>query len=209
MKENKKFYYIVKRLLDIFFSFIFLVVSIPIFIIVAVLIKIEDGGTVFYKQERIGYKRKKFNCYKFRSMSEKEQNILDKSNKDYDLFVKFTKEDSLRITKIGKFLRKYSIDELPQLINVLKGEMSLVGPRPMVESEIIQIEKNYYKSNITKYFTVLPGITGLWQVSGRSSISRRRRIILELFYVDKCSLLYDIKILLKTPVAVISHKGAM
>ena len=142
-------------------------------------------------------------------MSEKEQNILDKSNKDYDLFVKFTKEDSLRITKTGKFLRKYSIDELPQLINVLKGEMSLVGPRPMVESEIIQIEKNYYKSNITKYFTVLPGITGLWQVSGRSSISRRRRIILELFYVDKCSLLYDIKILLKTPVAVISHKGAM
>lgn len=209
MKENKKIYYTIKRLLDIFFSFIFLLISIPVFIIVSILIKMEDGGTVFYKQERIGYKRKKFNCYKFRSMSEKEQNILDKSNKDYDLFVKFTKEDSLRVTKTGKFLRKYSIDEIPQLINVLRGEMSLVGPRPMVEPEILQIEKNYYKLNISKIFTVLPGMTGLWQVSGRSSISRRRRIILELFYVDKCSLLYDIKILLKTPVAVIFHKGAM
>ena len=206
MKENKKFYYIIKRLLDIFFSFIFLVISIPIFIIVAILIKIEDGGSVFYKQERVGYKRKKFNCYKFRSMYEKAK---QSDNEIYDLSVKFTDEDFSRITKIGEFLRKYSIDEIPQLINVLKGEMSLVGPRPMVEPEIRQIEKNYYKLNVSKFFTVLPGMTGLWQVSGRSNISRRRRIILELFYVDKCSLLYDIKILLKTPIAVIFHKGAL
>ena len=117
-------------------------------------------------------------------------------------------ENDPRITKTGKFIRKYSIDELPQLINVLKGQMSLVGPRPMIETETEEIARKYHNYSYNKMFKVLPGITGLWQVSGRSMLTDEKRLELEIFYVDNWSLKFDVKILLKTVVAVIFPKGA-
>lgn len=196
-----------KRILDIILSLILLIISSPIFIIVAICIKIESKGPVFYKQTRIGYKRKEFCCYKFRSMyhnADKEiENLRKNDNKIF-----FKMKNDPRITNVGKFIRKYSIDEFPQFFNVLKGDMSLVGPRPMVKREISDIEKKYHHYNLNKLFKVPPGITGLWQVSGRSILSDEKKLELNLFYVDNWSLNLDIKILLKTIVVVIFHRGA-
>ena len=136
--------------------------------------------------------------------AEKKLKDLQKNNDN----VFFKMKDDPRITRIGKFIRKYSIDELPQLFNVLKGEMSLVGPRPMLEEEIIKIEKRYHNYNLSKLFKVIPGITGLWQVSGRSILNDEKKLELEIFYIDNWSLNFDIKILLKTIIVVIFHKGA-
>ena len=133
-------------------------------------------------------------------------NLTKNSLQQNKAFLKL--EDDARITKIGKFIRKYSLDELPQLFNVLKGEMSLVGPRPIVKWELEQIKKIYHNYSYKKMFKVLPGITGLWQVSGRSLLNDEKRLELEIFYVDNWSLNLDIKILFKTIFVVIFHKGA-
>ena len=138
--------------------------------------------------------------------NKKIKNLISNSLKQNSAFLKL--EDDTRITKIGKFIRKYSFDELPQLFNVLKGEMSLVGPRPIVNWELEQIKKIYHNYSYDKMFRVFPGITGLWQVSGRSMLSDEKRLELEIFYVDNWSLSLDIKILLKTILVVISHRGA-
>ncbi len=206
----RDFDYFLKRIIDIVLSFILLIVLAPLFVILAVCIKLESKGPVFYKHLRIGFNEKDFYLYKFRSMindADKQtvpltENSLQKNN----VFLKL-KEDK-RITKIGKFIRKYSIDELPQLFNVLKGEMSIVGPRPIVRWELEHIKKNYHNYSYKKMFKVLPGITGLWQVSGRSLLNDDKRLELEIFYVDNWSFNLDIKILLKTIIVVLFHKGA-
>lgn len=203
----KDFDYFLKRILDIIFSLILLILLLPVFIIISICIKLESKGPILYKQIRIGYKRQKFYCYKFRSMCENAEEQLEELKKDNDT-VFFKMKNDPRITKIGKFIRKYSIDELPQLFNVLKGEMSLVGPRPMLEEEMIKIEKRYHNYNLSKLFKVIPGITGLWQVSGRSILNDEKKLELEIFYIDNWSLNFDIKILLKTIVVVLFHRGA-
>ncbi len=206
----RDFDYFLKRILDIIFSLIILIILSPIFIILAILIKLDSKGPVFYKHLRIGYNGKEFYCYKFRSMiknaNETLTDLQENSLQQNKAFLKL--ENDSRITKIGKFIRKYSFDELPQLFNVLKGEMSLVGPRPIVKWELEQIKKIYHNYSYKKRFKVLPGITGLWQVSGRSLLNDEKRLELDIFYVDNWSLNLDIKILLKTIVVVVFHKGA-
>lgn len=203
----KEFDYFLKRVFDRIFAFVFLVILSPLFLIIAALIKLESKGTVFYKQTRVGYDKKKFLCYKFRSMYNNADNKLQ-TLKQNNNNIFFKMENDPRITKTGKFIRKYSIDELPQLINVLKGQMSLVGPRPMIEREVEEISRKYHNYSYNKMFKVLPGITGLWQVSGRSLLTDEKRLELDIFYVDNWSLKFDVKILLKTVVAVIFTKGA-
>ncbi|MBO7611847.1 MAG: sugar transferase [Elusimicrobia bacterium] len=202
--------YFLKRILDIIFSAFLLIILSPLFVIIAICIKAESKGSVFFKHLRVGFNKKEFYCYKFRSMvdnADKKTNTLtENSLQQNKVFLKL--EDDSRVTKIGKFIRKYSIDELPQLFNVLKGEMSLVGPRPIVKWELEQIRNHYHNYSYKKMFKVLPGVTGLWQVSGRSLLNDEKRLELEIFYVDNWSLSLDIKILLKTIIVVIFHKGA-
>jgi len=206
----REFDYFLKRILDIILAIVLLIILSPIFLIIAICIKIESKGPIFYKHLRVGFNEKEFYLYKFRSMinnADKQlTDLTENSLQQNEAFLKLEEDD--RITRIGKFLRKYSIDELPQLFNVLKGEMSIVGPRPIVRWEVEQIKRIYHNYSYKKMFKVLPGITGLWQVSGRSLLNDEKRLELEIFYVDNWSLNLDIKILLKTILVVLFHKGA-
>lgn len=172
-------YIYVKRILDFIFSTILLILLIPLFIIVSILIKVDSKGPVFFKQERTGLNGEIFVLIKFRSMAE-----------DNDIF-DFERGD--RVTKVGRFIRAYSIDELPQLINIIKGEMSFIGPRPWV-TECYKYFTPYQK----KRNLVLPGVTGLAQTSGRKDLNILKRIDYDVEYVNKISLMIDIKILIKT-----------
>ncbi|MEF3279933.1 MAG: undecaprenyl-phosphate galactose phosphotransferase WbaP [Elusimicrobiota bacterium] len=201
--------YITKRVIDYIFSILIFFLILPIIIIIAILIKFTSEGSIIYSHKRIGKNGKEFNCYKFRTMykdaDEKLKEILEsdpEKKKEWETYWKLN--DDPRITPIGKFLRKTSLDEIPQIFNILKGEMSLVGPRPVVQREIDE----YYKENADYYFKVPPGITGLWQVSGRSSVSYEYRVLLDSWYVKNWNLWLDIVILLKTIKAVIKQEGA-
>lgn len=206
-KLQKIFYLFIKRLVDIIGSSIGLVLLSPLFLIVIFLIKKEDKGQAIFIQERIGKNGKNFNLYKFRSMVSDADEILEEMLKDesvkkeYKKKMKF-KEDP-RITKIGKFIRKTSIDELPQLINVLKGDMSLIGNRPYLPRE--RNDMGNYFNEIVK---TKPGITGYWQVSGRSNISFEERCKLESYYSNNMSFKFDIKIFFLTFYVVLFKKGA-
>ena len=206
----RDFDYFIKRIIDIILSAFSLLCLFPVFLLLAVLIKAESKGPVFFKHKRIGYNEKEFYCYKFRSMfndaDKKLDTIKNNSLAQNQTFLKL--KDDERVTKVGSFIRKYSLDELPQLFNVLKGEMSIVGPRPIVKWELDRIKKVYHTYNYKKMFKVLPGITGLWQVSGRSLLEDEKRLELEIFYVDNWSLNLDIKIMLKTFIVVAFHRGA-
>ena len=182
-----KIYPIIKRIIDFILSLIGLILLSPLFLVIAILIKIDSEGPVFFLQERLGKDGKVFNIYKFRTMVDGAINMGSGL---------FTKETDPRITKVGTFLRKTSIDELPQLINVLKGEMSLVGPRPPVPYHPYKYEDYSDKQKLR--FTVLPGITGYAQVNGRNNITWDERIELDLEYVNRLSMWLDIKIILKT-----------
>lgn len=207
-KAKFKIYYIFKRLFDIVASLLALILLSPIFLIVAVLIKKEDKGTAFFKQSRIGKNGKEIKIYKFRSMVMNGEQVLEKlmaENEDIrNEYLKNKKlENDPRITKIGKFIRKTSIDELPQLINVLKGDMSLVGPRPYLFREKEDMGDGY------QYIvTCKPGITGYWQVNGRSDTTFEERVELEKYYSQHISAWMDIKILFKTVGVVLFGKGA-
>ncbi|NQU16559.1 MAG: sugar transferase [Candidatus Saganbacteria bacterium] len=194
----------VKRIFDVLLSFFLLILLIPLFLLVAVLVKIDSKGAVFFKQLRVGKNGTKFNCYKFRSMVSGAQKLLssleEKSEVEGHIFK--IKEDP-RVTRIGKFIRKFSIDELPQLFNVLLGEMSLVGPRPPLPHEV---EK--YSSWHLKRLRITPGITGLWQVSGRSLLPFEDMVRLDIYYIENWSLWLDIKLLFKTIPAVLFGSGA-
>ncbi|MSS44861.1 sugar transferase [Cutibacterium sp. WCA-380-WT-3A] len=194
-----------KRSFDIVGSLILLIVTSPIILTAAIAIKHEDGGPVFYKQRRVGRKGKIFECYKLRSMvvnadEIKAKMLADKNESDGVLF---KIKDDPRITKCGKFHRRYSIDEIPQFYNVLRGDMSLVGPRPALENEVAA-----YESHVHRRLDVRPGVTGLWQVSGRSDLSWEDTVRLDLYYVDNWSILQDVNILAKTLRAVFSSSGA-
>lgn len=198
-----------KRTFDISASMILLVPLFPIIGILALLIRLDSKGPVFFSQKRVGFGGKNFNCYKFRSMyKDAETRLKTLLDKDKAFLREWKKTRKLkndpRITKIGKFLRKTSLDELPQIFNVLKGEMSLVGPRPVPLDEL----QEHYKDFAEYYLEVHPGITGLWQSSGRSDIGYDKRISLDVWYVTNWNLWLDIIILLKTPRVVFDKKGA-
>jgi len=200
-----KLYPFSKRLMDITASSIALILLSPLFIIVAALIKMEDGGPVFFSQKRVGRNGKHFNMHKFRSMrtdAEKLKQKLMQHNESKDGVIFKMKEDP-RITRIGKFIRKWSIDEFPQLFNILQGDMSLVGPRPPIPSEV-----EAYMVEDLKRLHIVPGLTCYWQISGRSEIPFREQVELDKAYISKRSLWIDIKIIFATIPAVFTQKGA-
>lgn len=205
---TRQLYFITKRLFDIICSVIGLIIAFPIFFIVGILIRLEDGGAPIFKQERIGKNGKTFKCYKFRSMVKNADEILFNTlEMDKILAAEYKKNKKLkndpRITKVGKFIRKTSIDELPQLINVLKGNMSLIGNRPYLPREKEDMGE-YYKDIIKSR----PGITGYWQTSGRSELDFEERLKLESFYSNHMGLKMDIKIFFLTFYVVLKGKGA-
>jgi len=196
---------ILKRAFDIVLSALLLIILSPVLLITAVLIKITSPGPVFFIQERVGQQKRLFKIYKFRTMStdaESRQAELEKLNEAAGPVFKIKSDP--RITPIGKFLRKTSIDELPQLINVLIGDMSLVGPRPLPVRDYRGFDVDWHR----RRFSVRPGITCLWQVSGRSNITFDKWMELDMNYIDKWSLLLDFKILLATIPAVLKGSGA-
>jgi len=175
-----------------------------LFALLAILIKLDSKGSVFYVSKRIGKKGKPFDFYKFRTMVVDAEKMLaqlrDKNETDGPIF---KMKNDPRITRIGRFLRRYSLDELPQLWNVLKGNMSIVGPRPPIPQEV----KNYKEGQL-KRLEIKPGITGLWQIRGRSDASFHRLIRWDIWYIRNWSLWLDLKIILKTIPAVLKGKGA-
>lgn len=189
-------YYFIKRSIDIFVAFLLLIVLFPFFIIIAFLIKISDGDKILFKHQRIGKNGKKIWIYKFRTMVENaEEQISYFNEKDKkEFYNNFKLENDFRVTKIGKMLRKYNIDELPQLFNVLIGNMSLVGPRPVVSEEI----GKYYVQTKKKLLSVTPGLVGYWTSFDRKQIDYHERAELELYYVEHCSLWFDLQCFIKT-----------
>jgi len=199
-------YKLLKRMMDVFFSTIGLIVLSPVFAIIAMIIKLESKGPVFFKHTRIGKDGKIIKIYKFRSMVENAEDLIQsftpEQMKEYQENYKLA--DDPRITKIGKFLRKTSLDELPQLLNIIKGELSIIGPRPVVQDEL---EK--YGDNAAKFLSVTPGLTGYWAANGRSDTTYEQRMEMELYYVDNMSFKMDVKIFFKTIGAVLKKEGAM
>lgn len=189
---NRKKFLFVKKLFDFMFALIFIIVLVPVFIVLAILIVIDSGYPVFFTQIRIGEKGKPFKIYKFRTMT------TDKTSQDAGNIILM---DDYRITKIGKYLRKYSVDELPQLINILRGEMSIIGPRPTLE---YQVKK--YDPRQNKRLDVKPGITGWAQVNGRNNLTWAQKIELDIWYVEHMSLPLDFKILCLTLVVIFQTK---
>lgn len=199
-------YKYIKRVIDIFISFTALVVLSPVFLIIALLIKKESDGPVLFKHKRIGKNGREFSIYKFRSMVPNAEELIKRFTPEQmkEFKANFKLENDPRITKIGKFLRKTSLDELPQLINILKGELSIIGPRPVIKQEL---EK--YGNNREKFLSVNPGLTGYWAANGRSDTTYEQRMMMELYYVDNISFKLDIKIFLKTIISVLKKEGAM
>jgi exopolysaccharide production protein ExoY len=199
---------LIKRALDIFGALVGLLILLPVSLVVFVVMKVQEpNGNILFKQDRIGLNGSKFRIYKFRSMLINAEEKLQENPELYRKYVennyKLEQEEDPRITKIGGFLRKTSLDELPQFINVLKGEMSLVGPRPVVEEELRE-----YGDRTDKFLSVKPGVTGYWQVNGRSDVGYPERVDLELYYVDNISIWLDVKIMVLTIWNVVSKKGA-
>ena len=187
-----------KYLFDILFSLIFLIILSPIFIFIAIFVKFSSRGPIFYAHKRIGKNKKIFNCLKFRTMHPEAddilRNLLKKNNlmrKEYEETHKLKNDP--RVTKFGKFLRKTSLDELPQFINVIRRDMSIVGPRPIIDEEVIK-----YGDNFDQVISIKPGITGLWQVSGRNNLSYEKRIDLDLIYVKNHNIIMDLRIIVRT-----------
>lgn len=210
-KINTRIYLTIKRFIDIIGALIGIIVLVPVtlLIYIASIILKENDGPLFYSQKRIGKNGKYFKLYKFRSMCKDADDKLAKylaENEEMRNEFKETQklQNDPRITKLGNFLRKTSLDELPQMINILKGDMSFIGPRPVVDGEI-----DKYENNKEKFLSVKPGLTGYWQVNGRSTTTYEERMELELYYVDHQSLWLDIKIFLKTFITVIKKEGAM
>ena len=203
--NENKVYLFLKRLIDIVGSGLGILIFIPVFLIIVILIKLEDPkGSVFFSQKRNGLNGKEFNMYKFRSMVHNAEDLLESlmSKNEMDGPV-FKIKDDPRITKIGKFIRKTSLDELPQLFNVLKGDMSLVGPRPPIPREVIQYNKYQYQRLLVK-----PGITCYWQISGRNNIDFDEWVELDLKYIKERNLFKDIYIILMTLPVLLGDKNA-
>ena len=199
-------YRIVKRTADVTLSAIAMVLLLPILAIIAIAIKLDSKGPVFFKHTRIGKDGKIIKIYKFRSMVDNAEDLINRFTpeqmKEYKENYKLTEDP--RITKVGKFLRKTSLDELPQLINIFKGDLSIIGPRPVVADELKK-----YGPNIDKFLSVTPGLTGYWAANGRSNTTYEQRMQMELFYVDNLSFKMDAKVFFKTIESVVSGRGAV
>jgi len=215
--RGKTYSHYIKRILDIILALILLVIFSPIYIVTTALILLDSPGPILADvPERVGEKGKKFKMYKFRSMIINAHFLLRTDPRFKALFQEYKKgsyklKKDPRVTKVGKFIRKHSIDEIPQLLNILKGEMSLVGPRAYYPDELENQQKKFphTKALVIKVLSVKPGITGLWQVTGRSEIHFDKRIAIDAEYVNNISLGEDLKIILKTPLVMINGKGAI
>ena len=202
---NKPVYDFVKRFADIICSAIAIILLSPFFIIISIAIKATSKGPVIFVHNRVGKNGKKIGIYKFRSMVMNAEELIEKFTPEQkEEFKKnFKLKNDPRITKIGKFLRKTSLDELPQLFNILKGDLSIVGPRPIME-----VETKIYGKYKDMLLSVKPGLTGFWAANGRSDTSYKRRRAMEIYYVKNRSLLFDIKIIFKTVISVFKGEGA-
>ncbi len=206
-----------KRVLDLCVAILALVFFFPVIVIAAIAIKLDSKGPLFADTPaRVGKNGKPFRMFKFRSMIENAHEVLTHDPKYKRLFEEYKKgnyklKNDPRITHVGKFIRKYSIDELPQFLNVLYGDMSVVGPRAYYPDELVEQQKKYptTKKAVHVVMSVKPGITGVWQVSGRSAINFDKRIELDAQYALRRSIIFDIVIIAKTPFAMLSGKGAM
>ena len=199
-------YKIVKRTTDVALSTIAMIALMPLFLIISLAIKLESKGPVFFKHTRVGKDGKTIQIYKFRSMVDNAEDLIKKFTpeqmKEYKENYKLKNDP--RITKVGKFLRRTSLDELPQLINIMKGDLSIIGPRPVVADELKK-----YGVNIEKFLSVTPGLTGYWADNGRSCTSYEQRMQMELFYIDNISLKMDAKVFFETIGAVAKRKWAI
>ncbi len=207
-KKQSAWYLFWKRLTDIVLSAIALICFSPIFLVVWIMSLFgENKGPLFFKQTRIGKNGRPFKIYKFRSMIVNADEILHANPELYQKYVdnnyKLEPEEDPRVTKLGHWLRKTSIDEIPQFINILRGEMSIIGPRPVVKEELVE-----YGDRVDKFLSVKPGAMGLWQASGRSNIGYPERCDLELSYVDLASYWFDIKIMFKNIISIFKSTGA-
>ena len=205
-KASKINYMSVKRVFDLVISTIGLIILSPIFLILAIIVKLDSKGPVFFAHTRYGKNGKKFKMYKFRTMYENAQDMINDFTPEQmkEWKENFKLQDDPRITKVGKFLRKTSLDELPQIVNIIKGDLSIIGPRPVIEEEL---EK--YGENKEKFLCVTPGLTGYWQANGRSSTTYEQRMEMELYYIDHISPKLDFKIFFKTIESVIKKEGAI
>jgi len=204
VREPSAMYYVIKRAIDIVLSIFGIIALVPVFLLIASCIVLDDGANILHLREIIGKNGRRFYALKFRTMRVDADEYLAKRPelmRKYQQNMKLDRDP--RITKVGRFLRKTSLDELPQLFNVLVGQMSLVGPRIIHPSELSR-----YGEYAQKRLSVSPGITGLWQISGRQHISYDERVLLDMRYIDDRSLLVDVTILLKTLKVFIVHTGA-
>lgn len=207
--KKRYFYFFIKRIFDIFCSLVGILALIPLCIIIKIIyICMKDFHSIFYRQKRLGKNGKIIRIFKFRTMVPNAEEILkdwlENNPEKKKEYLKDRKIDNdPRITKIGNILRKTSIDEFPQFINILIGDMSLIGPRPVVIDEV----ENYGK-NKAKFLSIRPGLTGYWASNGRNNISYKERMKMELYYVDHCGILLDIQIIFDTIFAVIKKEGA-
>ncbi|WP_249529631.1 sugar transferase [Paenibacillus brevis] len=204
-QEGPTLFLAFKRTIDILGSLAGLILLSPLFAIMAILIKWEDpSGPVFFYQTRVGKNERLFRMYKLRSMyTDAEERLKDLLDKNEISGAMFKMRNDPRVTKVGRFIRKTSIDELPQLINVLRGEMSLVGPRPPLTREVAE-----YTHYDKKRLAVTPGCTGLWQVSGRNNLSFKEMVDLDITYIEKRCIVLDMKIILRTVKAMFGSKDA-
>lgn len=201
---NRYFYYSIKRIFDILASAAALILLSPLFLFLAIKIKDEDGGPVFYSQERIGKDGKPFKMWKFRSMIVNADQMIDQLKEKNEINgAMFKMKNDPRITKVGKWIRKYSLDELPQFYNVLIGDMSLVGPRPPLPSEVEEYT-DYDKQRLL----VMPGCTGLWQVTERNDADFDEMVWLDIIYINHSGILEDLKLMIKTVGVIIHPNGA-
>lgn len=204
--DKKIAYSITKRTLDIILSFIAVIVLSPIFLIIGIAIKMDSRGPVFFAHNRIGKNGKPIHIYKFRTMVPNAETMIEQFNEEQmkEFKENYKLKNDPRITRVGKFLRKTSLDELPQIWNILVGDLSIIGPRPVIGEEL---EK--YGENKDKFLSITPGLTGYWQANGRSETTYEERMDMELYYVDNRSLWLDIKIFFKTIISVIKKEGAI
>ena len=203
--DKQKKYLLLKRGVDIVLSGGAIVVS-PILGLLALAIKLDSPGPVLFKQKRVGKDKELFEIYKFRTMVENAEDLIKQFTPEQmeEFKTNFKLENDPRITKIGKFLRKTSLDELPQLLNIIKGDLSIIGPRPVVTEELQK-----YGVNMEKFLSVTPGLTGYWAANGRSTTTYEQRMEMELYYVDNISFKLDLKIFFKTILSVIKKEGAI
>lgn len=205
-QANKTKYYLVfKRVFDVILSILGLICLSPVFLIITIIIKFDSKGSVFFKHKRVGKHGELINVYKFRTMYQNSKEIFENlpKEKKQEFEENFKLDNDPRITSVGNILRKTSLDELPQLINILVGNMTIVGPRPVIERELQK-----YGNSQRKLLSVTPGLTGYWQVNGRSNVTYDDRVKMDMYYIDNRSLKLDMIIILKTFSTVLKKSGA-